>query len=225
MYTEKVLVPLLQLGSKKKVLHFDNNGWQASLVSLVSSFLHEWISCCHFSLISFLIVLRNVPPNFASTERNVFAEHHCVSPISLLCFWVITMIKNRKILETNCCLCDRHLRGTPLSERHPRPKQQTNLCWSLKHHRVYSCSSVGPEFSKERWKPDCFTHTCSRTSLGYTPVSQGAQLIADLAHLQWQHTKVQFQEPNTHTNTHTHTLSRVYTFSHTNRCTDTEVHT
>lgn len=31
-------------------------------------------------------------------------------------------------------------------------------------------------------------------SLSYTLVSEGAQLIADLAHLQWQHTKVQFQE-------------------------------
>lgn len=54
-------------------------------------------------------------------------------------------------------------------------------------------------FSKELPKPDSFTHTHTHLFLDVTPPHgclSGAQLIADLAHLQRQHTEVQFQQPS-----------------------------
>lgn len=156
---------------------------------------------CSFPCFSFLIFLKNYVQLYLTDYYLILASYPDFTSFPLL-------LRSDLIVAS--------LTEEPWGE-HPQPKQQTNLCWSPNYHQVYSCCSVGLQFSKERWKPDCFTHTCSWTSLGYTPVSEGAQLIADLAHLQWQHTKVQFQELSMHSHTNTHILSRLYTLSHKDR--------
>lgn len=56
-----------------------------------------------------------------------------------------------------------------------------------------------------------FEDTCPQSSLLSTAVSHTSSLIADLAALLWQHSKVQFQEKSSHTQAYTITYGRTLT--------------